>query len=125
MRPTVNLETTIPSYLTVRPSRDLVTAARQEITRVWWENRRHNYDCVLSQVVLDVCLSCHLHPRRTHGETMNTEPDPILQEVHAAKAAVAASYGHDLKKMFADLMRRQGQDGRQVISLPPRKISAA
>jgi hypothetical protein len=56
---------------------------------------------------------------------MNPEPDPILKEVHAAKAAVAASYGYDLKKMFADLIRRQGQDGRQVITLPPRKISAA
>ncbi len=59
MRPTVYLETTIPSYLTARPSRDLVTAARQEITREWWENRRQNYDCVVSQVVLDECTRGH------------------------------------------------------------------
>ena len=55
MRPTVYLETTIPSYLTARPSRDLVTAARQEVTRTWWETRRERYDCHISRVVLDEC----------------------------------------------------------------------
>ena len=30
-------ETTIISYLTARPSRDLTNAARQEISREWWE----------------------------------------------------------------------------------------
>jgi hypothetical protein len=33
MKPKVYLETTIPSYLMARPSRDLVTAAHQQITR--------------------------------------------------------------------------------------------
>ncbi len=55
MRPTVYLETTIPSYLTARPSRDLVTAARQEVTRTWWETRRKRFDCHISLIVLDEC----------------------------------------------------------------------
>jgi len=33
MKPRVYLETTIPSYLTAWPSRDLVRAAHQQITR--------------------------------------------------------------------------------------------
>lgn len=55
MRPTVYLETTIPSYLTARPSRDLLTAARQQLTSDWWEDRRQDFECVISQVVLDEC----------------------------------------------------------------------
>lgn len=53
MKPVLYLETTIPSYLTSRPSRDLIVAARQEITRQWWEGRRHDFRIVVSQVVLD------------------------------------------------------------------------
>ena len=48
----VYLETTIPSYLVARPSRDLVTAAHQEITRLWWEQRRLNFDLYVSEPVL-------------------------------------------------------------------------
>ena len=33
MKPRIYLETTIPSYLTAWPSRDLVRAAHQQITR--------------------------------------------------------------------------------------------
>jgi hypothetical protein len=53
MKPKVYLETTIPSYLTSRPSRDLVTAAHQQITREWWDTRRHAFDLFVSQIVLD------------------------------------------------------------------------
>ena len=53
MKPKVYLETTIPSYLTGRPSRDVVTAAHQQITRGWWDTRRHAFDLFVSQMVLD------------------------------------------------------------------------
>src|SRR5438105_12036667 len=49
----IYIETTIPSYLTVRPSRDVVQAARQQLTREWWEAERRNYDLCISQMVLD------------------------------------------------------------------------
>ena len=45
------LETTIPSYLVSRPSRDLVVAGRQEITRQWWDARKADFRIVVSQVV--------------------------------------------------------------------------
>lgn len=35
MRPGVYVQTTFISYLTVRPSRDLIIAAQQEVTRQW------------------------------------------------------------------------------------------
>ena len=53
MRETVYLETTIPSYLTSRPTRDLIVSARQQVTREWWEARRSGFDLFISQVVID------------------------------------------------------------------------
>jgi predicted nucleic acid-binding protein len=53
MKPRLYLETTIPSYLTSRPSRDLIIAGHQQITRDWWENRRGDYQIFISQLVLD------------------------------------------------------------------------
>jgi len=49
----VYLETSIPSYLKARPSRDLVIAARQQITNDWWELRRADFALHISQLVLD------------------------------------------------------------------------
>jgi len=45
------IETTIVSYLVVRPSRDLVLSAHQQVTREWWENERVNYHCTASEEV--------------------------------------------------------------------------
>ena len=53
MKPKVYMETTIPSYLTSRPSRDLVIAAHQQITREWWKKRRNGFDIYISQFVVD------------------------------------------------------------------------
>lgn len=50
---TVYLETTFVSYLVSQPSRDLIVAAHQQLTRDWWGQRRHQFRCVISQVVLD------------------------------------------------------------------------
>jgi hypothetical protein len=50
---TVCLETTIPGFLTGRPSNDLILAGKQEVTRQWWEGRRMHYNLVISQFVID------------------------------------------------------------------------
>jgi hypothetical protein len=53
MKPKLYLETTIPSYLTSRPSRDLIIAGHQQITREWWSRQRDQFDLYLSQLVID------------------------------------------------------------------------
>ncbi|MBN1342085.1 MAG: type II toxin-antitoxin system VapC family toxin [Phycisphaerae bacterium] len=53
MKPTVYIETTIPSYLAARPSRDLVVAAHQQITEDWWSRRRTAFRLFTSQLVLE------------------------------------------------------------------------
>jgi hypothetical protein len=52
MRAKVYLETTIASYLTARPSRDLVVAAHQELTLEWWNRNRGRFDLFVSDLVL-------------------------------------------------------------------------
>ena len=49
--PTVYVETTIPSYLAARPSRDLLIAAHQQLTWEWWDGERHKYALTVSPVV--------------------------------------------------------------------------
>jgi predicted nucleic acid-binding protein len=53
VKKSVYIETTIVSYLTGWPSRDLIRAARQKITRRWWRNRRKHFDLFVSQAVFD------------------------------------------------------------------------
>ncbi len=53
MASSVYLETTIPSYLTAWRSPETVMAARQEITRDWWDNRRNQFELFVSQLVID------------------------------------------------------------------------
>ena len=49
----VYLETTIPSYLTAWPSRDLIIAGHQQMTKEWWRTRRDEFEIYISQFVLD------------------------------------------------------------------------
>lgn len=53
MKARLYLETTIPSYLTSRPSRDLIIAGHQQITREWWEGRRAAFQLYISRLVVD------------------------------------------------------------------------
>ena len=53
MPPRVYVETSVISYLAARPSRDLITAARQQLTHEWWHGRRSQFDVYVSQLVLD------------------------------------------------------------------------
>ena len=49
----VYLETTIPSYLTAWPSRDLIVAGHQQVTKEWWRTRRSEFELCISQFVVD------------------------------------------------------------------------
>jgi len=52
MKPSVYLETTIISYLTADPSRDIVIAGHQQVTHDWWNTRRQKFDLLVSQLVV-------------------------------------------------------------------------
>ena len=53
MKPTIYIETTVISYLTSRPSRDLIIAAHQQITHEWWDVALPYFEAFVSPIVLD------------------------------------------------------------------------
>ena len=67
--PKLYLETTIPSYLTARRSRDPVLAGQQEATRRWWDDCRADYELCVSQFV----------------ESEAAQGDPVMAAARIAK----------------------------------------
>ena len=53
MKPTVYIETTIISYLTCWPSRDVVRLSHEMITREWWSKQRGDFDLYASDFVIE------------------------------------------------------------------------
>lgn len=47
------IETSIVSYATAWPSRDIAIAGTQQQARDWWANERHKFELVTSQVTID------------------------------------------------------------------------
>jgi predicted nucleic acid-binding protein len=56
MKSRVYIETSVISYLTARPSRNLIGMARKQVTQAWWEIRS-NHDLYVSEVVSRECAS--------------------------------------------------------------------
>lgn len=53
MKQRLYVETTIISYLAARISSNPIVAGRQALTQEWWENRRHSFDVVVSELVFE------------------------------------------------------------------------
>ena len=47
----VYIESSVISYLTARPNRDVIIAGRQAISHDWWKNHRHRFDLRISILV--------------------------------------------------------------------------
>jgi hypothetical protein len=47
--------------------------------------------------------------------------DPIVEEIRRYREEYAAQFNYDLDAIFEDLRRKQGRDGRKVVSLPPKQ----
>lgn len=85
--PKVYLETTIASYLTAWPSRDLVMAANQEVTRERWVNRRGAFDVFISQTVIKEASAGDQDAARRRLEFLKPFPRlDITDEVEALAA---------------------------------------
>jgi len=70
----LDIETTIPSYLAAMPSRDLLVAAHQQITREWWADRRLGFNLYVSELVLRECSAGDAVLAATRAEVIRELP---------------------------------------------------
>ena len=98
MKPKVYLETTIPSYLTAWPSRDLIRAAHQQSTREWWESRRTAFELYVSEVVLI--------------EVAAGDPIAAAERLDVLKGIPVLEASQDARRLAEEL--------RRSVPLPPR-----
>jgi hypothetical protein len=102
MKSRVYIETTIPSYLTAWPSRDLVRAAHQQITQEWW-HKRLSFDLYVSRLVIQECEA----------------GDPL-----AAEARLAVLVGIPLLEQL-DAVAELAEDLLKGVPLPPKAAADA
>ena len=76
MKPTVYVETSVVSYLTARPSRDVVVAAYQEVTRDWWRGAPVRFTLYTSALVMSEARTGD--PEVARGRLAILETLPLL-----------------------------------------------
>ena len=85
MKESVYLETTVVSYYTSKPSRDIIVLANQEITRQWWPYASKRYDIYISEIVFEeACLG---------------DPDASELRLHRIEPFIYLELNDEVKKM--------------------------
>lgn len=94
------LESTIPSYVVARPARDLLQAARQQLTRDWWDLKRETHELFTSQIVLDEIAfgEKEMAARRLQvvGKVLASGLLPVIADRDATHIALASAYELDI-----------------------------
>jgi hypothetical protein len=117
MRPRIDIETTVPSYLTAWPSRDLVRAAHQQVTREWWA-ARGEFELYTSRLVVQECQAGDQDAAAERLAAMAGVP-LLEQTPDAAILAEALVHGVPLpERATADALDHQTEspqrDGRRL-----------
>ena len=85
---TVYIETSIVSYLTARPTADLLAAAWQKVTLDWWEMRRRAFELYTSEVTVQ---EARRGDREASARRLAALADiPLLPIPHEASALASA-----------------------------------
>jgi hypothetical protein len=82
----VYLETSIISYLAARPSRDLVTAARQQLTHEWWTHRRSAFEVCISELVVAEAAAGDPDAAERRAQLIRDLPSLSISEEAIARA---------------------------------------
>jgi len=49
--------------------------------------------------------------------------DPVIEETRKLRRQYAAQFGYDTNAIFDDIIKRQNQSGKNLVTLPHRKPS--
>lgn len=101
---TVYLETTIPSYLAARPSRDLIVAAHQQITHDGWRSAKDRFDLYIAEAVL--------------LESRQGDPDAVQRRMAIIKGLPVLAVTEDVQALVATYDQRLGFPARARADLP-------
>ncbi len=81
----VYVETSVISNLTSRPSLNIRDAARQLVTRAWWDNQRENFELYSSFLVLAESMAGDPDAAKRRVETLrmtqNLEITPLMEDL--------------------------------------------
>ena len=83
MKAQVYIETSMVSYLTARPSRDVVAAAHQQISLDWWDRRRRDFNLVASLLVVNEARLGH--PEAAERRLKVLDGIPLLEVTDTAQ----------------------------------------
>ena len=111
IKPTVYLESTVVSYLTSRPSNNIVISSRQQATQQLW----NEYSSATISTPKELI----------EGTRMKEEPtpptDPILEEYYRMKEEFNAQFNsiEELNAYLMEIQKREKARGRKYIPAPP------
>ena len=91
MKPTVYVETSVISYLTGRPARDVIVAGRQALTMEWWRTCRKRFDLYVS--ALDVT------------EVEDGDAGAVQRRLAAIEGIPALSVGDEAKELARQMIK--------------------
>lgn len=101
-KPKVYLETSVVGYFASRRSRDIITAARQEITHTWWENSLPKFQPFISVLVLRESNTGDVHAAAQRRDAISAMPvleitadAETLAGALISKGAIPAEYPED------------------------------
>ena len=92
-KPAVYLETSVIGYATSRPSRDLVVAARQQLTRDWLVRHAETYELFVSQLVASEASAGDQEAARERAAFLQGIPRLGITEAAGALAAKLVERG--------------------------------
>jgi len=101
---TVYIETSIPSYLSANPSRDLAIAGHQNITRKWWPLAIANFDCYVSEAVI--------------FEISRGDPDSARRRIECLQNVEILAYSVEIESLIRTYGESLGLTGSAKADLP-------